>query len=365
MRYLKFLSLSAGLAAWISSTPLQVSADSPTSTPTKPWKEAYDLILTNLHLSSETELNQVAVERLITKFPNRILWETNATTASNPASRQPEPSASSKSFQTQYAYLRALRFDPSLPSSLHAEWKSLSASNQLRGVVLDLRFAGGASYEAAAHAARLFIPGSTPLLSVAGKDIPPSPSPIPTEFPQGPIAILINHKTQEAAEALALLLKQERSAVIIGSKSAGTAGLYQTYTLSNGDRLKLLTGEIKTALGVHPVGTPILPDLAVSLPEADESRFMSDPYASPVSTKTGLSNAPKQPAKPAPKLNEATLVRRQKEENQNLQDDPSDPSRTAAIERPKPPELRDPVLARGLDLVEGIVITADSRLKQD
>ena len=329
------------------------------SVPQKPWKEVYDLIRANLRLSTESELNQAAVEQLLAKHPNRILWETNSASAV-PAAAFEGPPATGRVFDQGIGYMRVVRVDSLLYESIQSEWSRAVNTNKLKGMILDLRYADGSDYEASVRAARVFVAGEQPLLTLGGKPLTVTGQKEFKPLYEIPLVVLINGGTRGAAEALAAILRQERASVVLGSDTAGSAGIYQQFTLSNGDRLRLLTGDIKTAGGNNLAGVQIRPDIEVGVNSQEERRLWEDPYSKPatdpVLDKPRKSLSSKALVKPAPKLNEATLVKRQREDQSHPIAVDSDSERTAAIEKPKPPELRDPTLARALDVLQAIAI---------
>ena len=329
--------------------------------PSKPWKEVYDLIRTNLQSGVENDLSQTAVEQWIAKYPNRVLWETNS-----PAKTEAKidgPAATSRIFESRYVSLRVQRVDNSLPATLREAWTGVASTNAVLGAVLDLRFAGGTDYEASLATAQLFLVGEAPRFQVGGVDVKLPANTGAAIYPRGPLMVLVNSSTRGAAEALAAVLKEQRGAVLLGSASAGAVGVYQPFTLSNGDRLKLLTGEIKAGNTTFPAGTRLEPDLPVKVIEAEELALWKDPYAKPLGNPAPRKT--KAHAAQTPKLNEATLVRRQKEERDNPAEDLLDEPKTTVVEKVRPPELRDPVLARALDIVEALQVLGLAKAKQE
>lgn len=203
------------------------------SVPQKPWKEVYELIRSNLRLSTESELNQAAVEQLLAKHPNRIHWETNSASLA-PSGAYEGPTATGRVFDSGFGYVRITRVDQSLPETIQSEWSGVNNSNKLKGMVLDLRYADGSDYEASVRAARVFVPGEQPLLTLGGKPLTAVNPKALKPFFEIPLVILVNGQTRGAAEALTAILRQERASVVLGSETAGSAGVYQEFTLSNG-----------------------------------------------------------------------------------------------------------------------------------
>ena len=200
------------------------------------------------------------------------------------------------------AYLRVGDVAKNLPEQIRAAQGALAVSNKIAGTVLDLRFADGDDVEAAKTAVDLF----------ASKKLP--------------LAILINGGTRGAAAVLASELHAARAGLIFES----VAGPAQT----NRETIALAQ-----------------PDIAVAIGAEDERAFMENPYAAPVPDDT---NSPAVTNNLLPFVNhtsEADLVRAK------IKDGDEDESLPTArqTERPKP-FIRDPVLARAVDLIKGLAI---------
>ena len=328
----------------------------------KPWGEVYELIRTNLPNSSAGEFNQSAVEQWIAKNPARVLWETNSVAhgLGGSLSSTNGSSVTGKILSGSVVCLAVEELDHKTILTLLSEWEKLSAQNKIQGVVLDLRFARGTNYAIALEIAGLFAPVETVDLRISNEQIP-SPRRAPNAariLPEDPLVLLVNGSTSGAAELIPFLIGNSRSMVVIGSPTAGALGRYQNFTLSNGDRIRLLTGEIQIAGASMASGSRFIPDLETKVDVADERHWRHDPYAvslasiqPKVSHKKAGSESLQQP-----KLNEAELVRRQREERDLTPGEPEDDEQIKKARAAKPPEIRDPALARALDLVKAIPV---------
>lgn len=202
--------------------------------------------------------------------------------------------------ESNVAYLQVSRVGKNLPDEIRAAQSALAVSNKIAGTILDLRFADGDEPESAKATADLFTSRKSPL------------------------AILINARTLGAAETLASELRAARAGLVFESD----AGLAKT----NGETVSPDQLTI-----VVPVG-----------PE-DERALMRDPYAAPVDT-----NAPAATNGLLPLVDhtsEADLVRARVKDGDEIS--PVPPSRPP-IQQPR--VIRDPLLARAVDLIKGLAI---------
>ena len=128
-----------------------------------------------------------------------------------------------------------------------------------------------------------------------------------------PLAILINGQTAGASAKLAEDLREENSGLVFGAAAEN-----------------------------------FQPDIAVPSSAGDEKRFLDDPYATPMA---GLSNPDTStnlvPLVEIDHTTEADLVR------QKIKD--GDQDDTTAQPIPQKPFIRDPVLARGIDFIKGVM----------
>lgn len=172
-----------------------------------------------------------------------------------------------------------------------------AATNPIVGTVLDLRFADGDNPAAAKAAANLF----------AAKKLP--------------LAVLVNGQTRGAAAELAADLQRKRAGLIFGSPV---------------DELK--------------------PDIAVTVKSEDEKNYFNNPYAA---VTTESINASPDTNKFSPFIDhtsEADLVRAKIKDG--------DEDETIAAQHPAEPQtpfIRDPVLARAVDLLKALAVVRPPR----
>ncbi len=352
----RFLSLFIlVLAGWLVA-PCALRAD--TTNPAPDFKEIYELLRANLPGATDASLNRAAVTGLLSQFPGKVELTAGAADGTEPATGQ---AALDKAIiiEKNVAYLRVSRVDAGLAAELAAAGRSLTASNTIAGVVLDLRFAGGEDSAAARETAGLL-----------------SDKKVSHPF-DGPLVILVNGGTHGAAETLAAALRSAGAGLTIGSPTTGATVSFKEFVLKDGERLLISTAPVKTD-GKTPVADGLKPDVAVTVNADDERAFWQNPYgtlAQGTNTARGASNS----FLPfVDRITEADLVR-QKQKDGKLNNLPAaagpvkvparksndnngdeyDSASTRAAPPPKP-VLRDPVLVRAVDLVKGLAVMRES-----
>lgn len=158
-------------------------------------------------------------------------------------------------------------------------------TQSLKGLILDLRFAGAGNATIAASIADLFV-DDVPIVDIRGqKDVPgPRKGTKGSRLPRVPIACLINAETGLGGEIIASCLQDQRRAAIIGERTAGEGGVINYFPLDGGFFLRITTAhcfrpdgrpldKLFAQTGKPPAkGAPksddwgVTPDLAIPLP---------------------------------------------------------------------------------------------------
>jgi C-terminal processing protease CtpA/Prc len=177
----------------------------------------------------------------------------------------------------QVVYCRVATFRP------QASWDGLASElgrwigQGASGVILDLRSNGMPDdFEGAARLAGLFMPAGTPLFSLrdARKDARAFVSMPPEGAAPGipitvPLAILIDHRTEGAAEAFSAALRLH-GAVVFGEATAGRGGVFSELALNDNNALRYLSGEVILPDGSSLWNHPVAPDIDVVADEKTE-----------------------------------------------------------------------------------------------
>ena len=314
------------------------------------FKEVYELLRANLPGATEDALNRAAVAGLLAQLHGRV----SLAAAADGSVIPPREAALGKSgvLENNVVYLRVNRVTASLADELVAAGQALVGTNQIAGVVLDLRFAYGS--DDAAAAAKL----------LAAKRIS-----------AGPLAVLVNGETRGAAETLAAALHQAGAGLLLGSPTAGEAMAFREFPLRNGERFRVVAAPETS--GGAPIPC-VKPDVAVAVTAGEERAFFDNPYQTLVAGGTNASPADTNFLPFVDHTSEADLVRQRQKDgkliggsgprvrNMNprpgsvrrsgVEDDGEGDSAPAGDAGTQTPVLRDPVLARAVDLVKGLAI---------
>ena len=315
---------SVVLGAVLAAFAQDLWAKSPTASRLE---EIYSVIRTNLTGIDREQFEKEAIRSLIRRTGGNA-----ELVRKRPIDRGPlmEPS---KVYEQSFGYLRIRNVEAGLAEAIESGVAALQPKGELGGLMLDLRFAQGRDYQAAVLAADKFLSSERTQLVVGERHLRSTA----TEKPiSGPITVLVNSETEGAAEALAAILQRNRIGLVIGSKTAARTKAFSEFTLRDGDKLRVATGEVKFDDGSPVSVKGLSPDIPVRVNPDHERLFFSDAYATPSGRKQRR------------RVNEAQLVRQLR---QKL--NPGEKVESVAeIDAGK--EVFDPVLGRALDLLKGL-----------
>jgi len=342
-------SFLSGLLLWFGSAAgLQAVPTSPATPPDL--DQVRQLIRTHLPGVTEAELQQYACDGLLHGLRGKVQL------------RDPQTAAATNSLVTQHAvidasviYLRVHTVAVGLTDAVATLCEALAVTNQIKGVVLDLRFASGDDYAAAATAVNLFVSDDRELLDWGSGMIK---STAKTNAIAGPVVVLVNNETTGAPEAVAALLRETGAGLLLGASTRGAAMTAREFPLANGQILRIATTPVKLGGGKLIPPSGVVPDIQVAVTAADESIYFNDPYAV-INKFAALTNRLGSVTNQVPRrtrTTEADLVRARRE-GTSL-DGELPPLRDA---EPEPPVIRDPVLARAVDLLKGLAVVRRPR----
>jgi hypothetical protein len=340
------------ISCWLAACPAWAG----TTNELPKFDEVYQLLRANLNGSSEADLNRAAVEGLLAQLKSSAMLVGVAADGG----QAPAASTLGKAiiYDDSYAYFRVLKVETNLATELMASYRELDATNKskIKGVVLDLRFAGGTDFAAAAAAADCFLNADQPLLESGGVM---THSTKKDNAITVPLAALINSQTSEAAEGLAAILRQTSTGLLLGSESAGRASLFKDFPLNDGGKLRIAVGEIKLGDGTVFSGG-IKPDIAVKTNPDEEKAYWEHPYEAPAQAGNTNAAGTNVAASVTPtnggafrRFNEAELVREQRD-GADLEAEFTPGGRYQPD--PSVKVVRDPALARALDLLKGLAV---------
>ena len=355
MRLRTFL-LSAGLLIGAGCTGVARAAEEPIR-----FQELFELLRDNLAGAKEADLNRAAVLGLLQQLGPQV-----SIVGESPAAATPKASGllSAAVLENSYGYVRLGSLRSDLDKDFTKAFDGLRSTNRLKGLILDLRFAGGQDYSAALALADQFFGSEQPLVDW-GEGLKKSTD--KTNAVTVPVALLVNRHTTGAAEALAAILRHADVGLVIGTNTAGQASLAKEFTLKSGQRLRVAVAPLKVGEGKELPMTGLKPDIEVEVSPEDERAWYDDAFKAPGRTAavaslnaTNDSSASGTNRTPRRRLNEAELVRMSREGRS------TDPVATNAPTRapePAPAVVSDPALVRALDLLKGLAVVQQFRTK--
>lgn len=319
------------------------------ASPPPKFQEVLDLVRTNLSGLTPAEVERAALDALLRQLDGKVQLVEKSPQPTTP----PTGPTVSKSavFGGEFGYVRISHVGATLAESMSTAISQLGGAEKLRGLVLDLRYAGGSDQKSAARAVDQFLATERVLVTVEGETLR---STTKTNALQLPTAILVNRHTSGASEVLAALLRQNQVGLLIGTGTPGSMRQYREFTLSTGQRLRIATAETKLGDGQPIPSGGLRPDIAVTVGEEEELVFFAEPYRNLGRSGGAISGVSQSKGSPA-RLTEAELVRRMKE-GQN-----PDAAPTVSTPSANTPQVRDPALARALDLLQGLAIVRPAK----
>jgi hypothetical protein len=312
-----------------------------------PFEELQRLVREHLADASDEELNAAAVRGLIDQLRPHVLLGAPApsTTGTN------DLIMAADRYRQDFARLRIGDVRDDLAGALRVAIDKVLEEGPLKGLVLDLRGTGGGDYAAAARAAAMFTETEGALLRVGNDEYAGTPGGDPVLIP---VMTLTNGETAGAAEALAAALRSVKAGLIIGSRTAGKATLYEEFKLSNGDSVRIASQPVQLADGKSIPRTGLTPDIQIVTTLEEDRQYLANPYWEP---------APMTPrnAVPRRRITEADLVRQRREgiPLERIIADGSDG--TNSVLR----TLQDPALLRALDMLKALTVVQTWRKESE
>ncbi len=347
--------VSAGILAGV----IRGTAAGPEAGPSRgagvPLSELLEVLKTNLVGTTAGDLNRAAVAGLLEQLAPRVVLVEDGSTRANPspAGGSSGPALTSAIFDRSFGYVRLRRLESEAGARFTEAVSALMASNTLRGLVVDLRFCAGGDYRGAVSVADAFFSDVRDLVDW-GEGMKRSTA--KATAIHLPTTVLINRQTAGPAEVLAGILRQGNAGLLVGTNTAGMAGLTREVALSTGQRLRVAVAPVKVLDGLELPFAGLAPDVGVTVDADEERLFLADAYRVVKGTVAGGADAGVAPtnSRPRRRINEAELVRMTREGQ-----DPREAFEGApTLKSPEPaaPAVSDPVLVRALDILKGLAV---------
>ncbi len=151
-------------------------------------------------------------------------------------------------------------------------------TNQLKGLVLDLRNNPGGLLASSIQVSEKFLPKGTLIVSTRGRDNsrqqPPATAGGSVHSTDFPVAILINGGTASAAEIVAGALHDNKRAILVGETSFGKGSVQNVLPVEDGVAARITTARYYTPSGlcIHEKG--IEPDILVPVTAEEWQKVM-------------------------------------------------------------------------------------------
>jgi hypothetical protein len=259
--------------------------------------------------------------------------------------------ARSEVIDPKIGYIRVADVEQPTVSEMDAALAKF-ATARVNGYVLDLRFADGTNYAAAAALAGRFLRESQELFTIQAAGKPPVPFRGEARASDGladaPLMILVNQCTRGAAEVLAGALRAQDRGIVIGAATAGGALAWQDLPLSDGRVLRVATAKIALPKGgLFPGG--VTPDVPVKMDAKTEKDLVLNSTNITLTASLKIEQTHKM-------MTEADLVKYHRGEAFDIPNAKSATNKTngASADKPNGAAARDVVLQRAVDILKGI-----------
>jgi carboxyl-terminal processing protease len=197
------------------------------------------------------------------------------------------PSAELRWLDGQVAVIRFTRFVPELRQELEA---ALEEAHKARALIVDLRGNGGGLIEMFRWFTGRFLPEERLVMRSLSRDRVDGRSQNIGEMYVGPdrfdtaarpllqpLAVLVDGRTGSAAELAAVVLAEQRSALLVGEPTCGcVVGVRFEYVLPDGGGVRVAETGFVSARGARLEGAPTMPAVRV-MPTLAELRSGRDP----------------------------------------------------------------------------------------
>ena len=151
-----------------------------------------------------------------------------------------------------------------------------SSSQEITGVILDLRGNPGGLLVEAVDVAGAFLNGGLVVEFHRSGQSPEVFNALGNGDSRTPLVVIVDRGTASAAEVVAAALQDRNRAIIVGEKTFGKATVQNSESLSNGAEIELTVGYYITPSGKKLDGQGVEPDIEVS---ANEEKFVAEQRA--------------------------------------------------------------------------------------
>lgn len=183
------------------------------------------------------------------------------------------PSVTASIIDQDIGYIRVSRFDATTLDQTQEYLRELEDRiASPRGIIVDLRRNPGGLLDSAADIADQFLREGL-IVATEGRGerkLRSYEADRSDFFDQVPMAILLDRGSASGAELMAAALRENGRGIIIGERSFGKGSMQRIMPLTSGGGLKITTGYYTTPENHIVQGHGVIPDIEVTLPDAEE-----------------------------------------------------------------------------------------------
>jgi len=180
-----------------------------------------------------------------------------------------DPAFQSKWLQSGVAYLHLFNFTPAGRDQLLQAIQEFESKNP-KGWILDLRTNGGGDVATITSTLSKFLKSGPFGYQVDRRGQPAALGPDGSFLPrQHPLVVLVSDSTSSGAEMFAAAVKRFHAGTVIGTKTAGCAGIARTVQLNDGSALSVSVAKLQGPAGEELNKTGVTPDEVVEVSRAD------------------------------------------------------------------------------------------------
>ncbi len=161
----------------------------------------------------------------------------------------------------QVGYIQVYTFNTLTRLDVEKALKDLLARG-VKGFILDLRNNPGGLLNQAVDLASLFV-DEGPVLKVQSRNGAEVYNSKGNNYPNLPIAVLVNRGTASASEIVAGAIRDHQMGVIFGKRTFGKGVIQTSFALSDGSAILLTTAEYFTPQGRRVHETGLIPDIII------------------------------------------------------------------------------------------------------
>lgn len=172
------------------------------------------------------------------------------------------------------AYARLTGFTATSGEDLQTEIKKLEEQDELKGMILDLRGNPGGLLTAAVEVSQIFLQQNKTVVSIKEREGEPTVFKSRQKNPRNwPLVVLVDGGSASASEIVAGAVRDNRRALLMGTKTFGKGSVQTVLPLHDGSALALTTAYYYTPGNhrIHKKG--IKPDIEVEFPKLTEDQL--------------------------------------------------------------------------------------------